>query len=242
MSFKRQFLIKLVGIALFTVLLNPVSAALTPDEIRFIKNQPLVPQLEETLYDGPSINSETSYREDHYKTTEMLELGIRLRKRIQLSIDYRNRGDIGQFNEILIDIVTQHYFSEESAWAAILLGDFEVLLYNLDEALKYYIYGANIHYASEFGLSARLKLGILLDGMGHFSKAEEVITDIINNEDRDNPITMRARDYMKSRYTEKARWYLNSGDIANAEKYFRFYKFYEDTSTLDTIDTLDTTE
>lgn len=194
------------------------------EDVKFILDRPLSPQYENKPYDGPKINPKSSYKKSIYERDSINSQKILLKKRVELAISYREKGDIDQFNSILLDVITQNNFNEEAAWAALLLGDFELLLHNLQEAMKYYIYVVNVHYYSGFGIGGIYKMAEVLDKNANWKKAEELLALILDSTQTDNLIWKEAEVYLKRRYLERARWHYERGEDKKVKDYFIKYQ------------------
>lgn len=193
-------------------------------DVKFILDHPLSPQYENKPYDGPKINPKSSYKKSIYEKDSINSRKVLLKKRVELAISYREKGDIDQFNSILLDVITQNNFNEEAAWAALLLGDFELLLYNLQEAMKYYIYVVNVHYYSGFGTGGMYKMAEVLDKNANWKKAEELLVLILDSTQTDNLIWKEAGAYLKRRYLERVRWHYERGEDEKVKEYFIKYQ------------------
>lgn len=174
-------------------------------------------------YDLKAIDPNGSLSVSTYKKEYVTKNVDILLKRIKSALAYKKKGNIEQFYNISIDIITRNNFNQEAAWVALLLGDFERSIYNLEEAYNYYIYVVNVHYNSKYGFNGLLKLGLVLNQMNYLDESEEVFKMILNTENGNKAIKKKAKEILKSKYLQLARWYLEKKDDDKVVEYYKQY-------------------
>ncbi len=195
---------------------------LSREEVNFLES--LSPQVAPEIipYSFFAIKPKKSYPASLYEKSEKKLIYEENQNRIKQAKIYKESGNISEFSEILLDLFTYYNYSLVAPEAAMLLGDFEYLIYNLEAALTYYLYVVNNHFYSPWGEEAYLKLGLTLAKQQHFLEATKIMQEILADS-KSLDLQKQAKDFLQKRYLLLAKVDYQEEKYDEAKKYLEKY-------------------